>query len=497
MIRQSIASTVISYVGVAIGYVNLLYLYPRFLEPAQVGLLRALQDAAILLSPFAQFGLAQSIFKFFPQWAKDKQAHGPFIATILLLGAAAFVLFMTLFFVFKSSIASLFEKNAADIIGYSEVVLWLTFILMMTALLEAYSRSLLKNVVPNLLKEVVIRALLAALVVFYFHGWLTYDQFIVGTVLAYAACLAALAAYLFIQGHFKISFAHWPPWRGIKALIGYSLFSLAGAAGMIIIGKIDSLMLASMCGLAAVAIYTTAFYMATIIEIPKRALSQIAMPLIARAFEKNDINDIRTIYQKTSVNQFIIGTLLLIGVYINLENIFALMPRKEVYQLGYWVVLMVGLGKLIDMLFGPSSEIIVLSKYFRFNIALILLLGASVIVGNLILIPRYGINGAAIGASGAMILFNAIKFAFIWIKLRMQPFTKSTAAVIGIAALTLVLNSLLPVFNTALLDILIRSVLVTTVYTVLVYLSAASPDGNQLVTSVWRRLRGGSRWGSH
>ena len=84
IVRQSIITTIISYVGVAIGYINLLYLYPRFLSPEQVGLMRTLQDAAILMAQFAQFGLAQSIIRFFPRFREQAEGGKNFINLILL-----------------------------------------------------------------------------------------------------------------------------------------------------------------------------------------------------------------------------------------------------------------------------------------------------------------------------------------------------------------------------------------------------------------------------
>ncbi len=491
VIRQSISTTIISYLGVLIGYVNLLYLFPRFLQPEQVGLLRTIQDAAILFAPFAQFGLAQSIFRYYPLLAKDTKNEAGFINLILLLACAGFGFFLVLFFLFKQSLLTYFQENAHDIIQYTTIILWLTFILLITALLEAYSRSLLKTVFPNLLREVVVRLLLAVLVLLYFQGWLSFNTFIVGTAMAYMACLLALILYLVAQK--KLSFGtdwsllHKPIF---KELLRYSFLSFAGTAGMIIIGKIDSLMVAAMAGLTAVAVYTTAFYMATVIEIPKRALSQIAFPLIARAFEKNDMKDIYNIYQKTSVNQFIIGSLLLIGVYINLDHIFALMPKKEVYEAGRWVVVIVGAGKLIDMLFGPSSEIIVLSRYYWFNIILILLLAVTVVVANNLLIPAYGINGAAAGAALSLVLFNAVKFVFIYFKLHMQPFTIATLKVLAIALLTVALNDwLLVKINGLIPDLLFRSAIVTIFFATLVYVSRASPDGSALVHRLLTRLR--------
>lgn len=485
VIRQSIYTTIISYIGAVLGYINLLYLFPKFLAPEQVGLLRTVQDAAILFVPFAQFGLAQSIFRFHPQLAKDKDSEASFLSLLLLLAISGFAIFLIVFKIFEHPLLSYFQDNAKEIIQYASIVVWLTFILLITALLEAYSRSHLKTVFPNLLREVVIRLLLGVLVIVYFKGGLTYSGFIIATVMAYLSCLLILIIYLAAQKHLYFSFRfNAIPKSKIKELIGYSFFSFAGTAGMIIIGKIDSMMVSALIGLAANAVYTTAFYMAAVIEIPKRALSQVAMPLIARAFEKKDLKDIATIYQKTSINQFIIGALFLIGIFINIDNIFNLMPKKDIYEAGKWVVIIVGVGKLTDMLFGPSSEIIVLSKYYAFNILLILILASSAIVSLNVLIPAYGVNGAAVGVALALILFNVVKYFFIWIKLKMQPFSTATLKVLVIALLTLGLNYLLPRFDYLFIDIVVRSSVITVFYSTLILFSKASPDGNAFLQKI-------------
>lgn len=489
VIRQSIYTTIISYVGVVVGYVNILYLFPKFLAPEQVGLLRTIQDAAILFSPFAQFGIAQSIFKFYPRLAKDHESEKQFISTLLFFALIGFLIFVIVFKVFQTPIISYFEDNASDVIQYANTILWLTFILLMSALLEAYSRSLLKTVVPNLIKEVVIRVFLALLVTCYFFGWLSYEWFIIASVLAYLACLLLLIGYLVIENRFAIRFSLAlvkSPEFG--SLVRYSFLSFAGAAGMIIIGKIDSIMVAALVDLAAVAVYTTGFYMATVIEIPKRAMSQVAFPLIARAFEKNDFKDIQSLYQKTAISQFVIGSLLLIGIYINLDNIFTLMPKREIYEAGRWVVIIVGIGKLTDMLFGPSSEIVVLSRYYWFNMVLIIFLAATVIVANNILIPIYGINGAAMGAALALILFNVAKFFFILWKLKMQPFNAAFLKVLIIGCLTLALDWVIPKIDFVILDILVRSGGVTIFYAALILATNVTPEANGLFRAGLKRI---------
>lgn len=491
VIRQSIASTIISYAGVAIGYVNLLYLYPRFLSPDQVGTMRTMQDAAILMAQFAQFGLAQSIIRFFPRFASQKDQSAAFMNLILLCGTVAFGLFLLVFFSFRTSILGYFQENASGILSYASLAVWLTFITVATTLLEIYSRSLLKNILPNLLKEVVVRLLLGIIVLLYYKEWLDFDGVMITSVLAYAGCLTVLMLALAGQG--QLSFR--PGLLQVDAafrseLIRFSILSFAGTAGLIVIGKVDSLMVAGLLGLTPVAVYTTSFYMATVIEIPKRAITQVATPLISRGFEKNDLAEVGKLYHKTALNQFILGSLLLLGVAANLDSIFFLMPRGDLYQAGKWVVLIVGAGKLVDMLFGPSSELIVYSKDYAFNIVLIVLLAGMVVGLNNLLIPTYGIEGAAAGAALTLIIFNAVKFVFIWIRTGLQPFTLKFPQVAVVGAVTWFIQSLIPELHPVLLDMVLRSAAMAALFTTGILALRISPDANNLLQSVRQRMRG-------
>ncbi len=482
IVRQSIITTIISYIGLVIGYLNLLYLYPLILSPEQVGLMRTVQDAAILLAQFAQFGLAQSIIRFFPRFIGQVSHSKSFINVILLAALVAFGFFLIVFFIFEQPILGYFQTNAREFIHYSGLVLWLSFITVITTLMEVYSRSLLKNVLPNLLKEIVVRVLLALVVLLYFKGLLTFPQLVTSTVFIYAICLAILVISLAIQGHLhtRVDLGVIEP--ALRAdIIRFSLLSFAGTAGLIIVGKVDSLMVAGLLGLAPVAVYSISFYMATVIEIPKRAMTQVASPLISRAFERNDREEINKIYHKTALNQFILGTLLLIGIVANLDSIFSLMPKGDFYEAGKWVVVIVGFGKLVDMLFGPSSEIIVYSKYYWFNIVLILILAVSLIVTNNLLIPIYGINGAAMGSALAFIIFNLAKFIFIWIKIDLQPFSFAFIKVIIIAGLAWMAHIIIPKIEFVILDIFARSAVITIVFGVLILWLKVSPDANELI----------------
>lgn len=489
VVRQSILTSLISYVGVAVGYVNLLYLYPKFLEPEQIGLMRTIQDAAMLLAPFAQFGLSQSIVRFYPHFSSEKKRANTFITLILTLGVLTYGIFLIVFLSLQHHIVSFFNENAHDIIQYTNLILWLTFFMLVIALLEQYSRSLIKIAFPSFLREVGTRILQGALVSIYFLKIISFHQFLLCSVLVYVLVLLILIVYLLFQADLRLSFAFGSiPMKKVKDILTFSTLSFVGTSAMILIAKMDSIMVTGMIGLASNAVYTTAFYMATVIEVPKRAITNIASPLIAHAFERNDVLHVSTIYRKTSINQLIIGALLLIGVWANLHNIFQLMPKGEFYKAGMYVVVIVGIGKLIDMVFGPSSEIIGLSKHYWFNLVVITILAGLVIVTNYLFIPRFGIEGAAYGSVFALVFYNLVKYVFIYIKFKIQPFTFSTIKVLVIGGLTSLLNIVLPVFENVLVDIVFRSSIITGVFAFLILSAKCSEDANKLFHSILWRL---------
>jgi O-antigen/teichoic acid export membrane protein len=229
--------------------------------------------------------------------------------------------------------------------------------------------------------------------------------------------------------------------------------------------------------------------MATVIEIPKRAITQATTTLIARAFERNDTTEIGTLYRKTAINQLIIGSLILIGLWANLTNMFAMMPKGELFANGASVVILVGIGKLIDMAFGPGSEIIGLSRYYWFNLVCVSALAVIVVISNWLLIPRFGIVGAACGSVFALLIYNSVKCFFIFHKLGIQPFTWTVAKVAAIALGVMLLNLVLPILANPILDAFYRSVLITLAFGFSIFATRSSEEINGIVLTMVREIK--------
>ncbi len=497
VLRQSIVTSVFSYVGVVLGYINLLWLYPLALDADQIGLAKIIQDIAILMVPFAQVGLAQSFVKFFPVVSKkdeaagSKKATGGFLFFMLAGVTTSFLICLILFYLFEGAILSVFSENAPLVLQYFHLILILTFLLVVTGILEAYSRSLLKIIVPNFIRDVLIRILMGVAVILYFLEFISFDLFLVAIVVIYIIAFLALVVYLYrlkaLHFSFDFSFFKISPF---KEIFRYGLFTVIGSSGTLIVLRVDSIMVTSMLGLASYGIYTIVFYIATVIELPRRAITQIISPVIAKAFTQNNLKEIGSIYKKTSINQLLIGMLLLLGIISNLDNIFYFVPNSATFEAGRNVVLIIGIGKLIDMGAGANGEIIIMSKYYRYNILFIAFLAIFTIVGNYLLIPIFGIDGAAAASALAMVIFNFAKFLFVKHKFGITPFSLATvkATVLGLA-LYFGVAQISP-FENVYVDILIRSGIIAGVFIVFVLWLKISEEATTMFNQALARIGG-------
>jgi O-antigen/teichoic acid export membrane protein len=461
--KQSILTTISSYLGVLIGYFNVLWLLPYALDPGQLGLFRTVQDLALILVPFAQLGLGNGITRFYPK-VKDYQFS--FFTMSLLLSLAGAVVVALLFLLFRDYLVLAFAANSPEVIDFFGVVILLMLFSVLNSILDAFCRSFLEIAVPTFFREVLLRILVSVIVLFYFLEWIQFGQLIWSLAWIYLLTLIGMMLYMMRMGIFQLSFNFKIFPEGFrKEFLQYSLITLLGTTGSLLIMKIDSLMVASMLGLDANAIYSIGFAIAIVIEMPRRAISQVVMPVVAEHFASNESEKIDRLYKQVAVHQLLICFLLFLGIWANINNLYHFIPNREVYEIGKWVVFWIGLAKIIDILFSINGEIIVYSRYYFFNITATLIMSVLVIGLNLWLIPIYGIEGAAIASFIAMGLYNLTKYFYVKIRLGLDPFTWDVlkTVVLGIVVFV-VQHYLLKDMQSGILDLIVRSLLITSLY---------------------------------
>jgi len=334
-----------------------------------------------------------------------------------------------------------------------------------SSIFDAFARSYVKVGIPTFFREVFLRLLTALLVAVYLLQWITFEQVMQGLVLVYGLSLLGLTSYLVWLGIVSIDFSWGSFPSGFKpSLLKYSLITFLATAASTLIMKIDSIMISSMVSLEANAIYSIAFYMALVIELPRRAISQVSMPLIAEHFAKERIADINLLYRQLSNKQLYICLLLFALIWSNIDTIYHFVPNREIYQAGKWVVFFIALGKLVDVAFSLNTEILVFSSYYRFNLFLTVGMSLVLISANFWLIPVFGMEGAAIGSAAVMLAYNLVKYVFLKVRLQLDPFSKETGKLLAVGVLTVAGGYLSPSWSMPFVSLLSTSLLVLGVF---------------------------------
>jgi O-antigen/teichoic acid export membrane protein len=490
VVRQSIKTTFVSYIGLVIGYVNTLFLFPLVLSKEQIGLTRLLISVSFLFATFASLGAGNIPTKFFPYFRDEKKQHNGILTFILSIGTIGFLLFVIIFFVLKDVIFTVYTKNSPLLLDYYFYFIPFTFIIVLTTIFESYLIVQQKPIMPALVREILMRLFLSLGLTAVLFKIFTFKTFADSIILYYSIGLLILILYIKRE---KILFLK--PNKAIirsphfKEMIVFAGFVIMGNASATIITNIDSLMLSAYFGLGSAGIYTIAFFIAAVIEIPKRSISQVVIPIVSQANKDGDIMKLREVYEKTSLNQLIIGGLIFLGIWCNVDNIFKLIPNGEIYAQGKWVVFYIGLSKLFDMATGVNQEIIGTSKYYKIDLPFYVFLVIIGVITNFICIPQYGITGAAMASAISIFLFNTIRFFFLLSVYKIQPFSLSTLKVLAIFFLTLIASSLLNPIDSFIVDLFLRTLSVICIFAGLVVLLKPSEDVQRVISSLLVRIK--------
>ena len=478
--RQSIKGTIYSYIGTVIGFITAGILFPRFLSTEKIGLLTLLASYSTLFSVFASFGFTSVIIRLFPYFRDEINRHHGFFFLTAAVTVSGYLVTIILFFLLKPLIIKDSIEQSQLFVDYLYLIPPLILFLLLFSIFDSYNRALFNATYGTFLTEVFQRLLILILIVLFISGLTSSHHFII--LYTIALCLpGALIFYPIIN---RKQFILNPELNYInrnlrKEIISVSAFGIIIGYSNIIIQRVDTIMINSMIDLSATGIYSISLLFGSIVSLPSRSLNRISTSVISDAWKINDLENIRLIYFKSCLNQTIIGGLVFAGVWANISNVFHILPMQFVS--GKYVIFFFGLSALISMISGVSSSIINLSKYYRFNTYFTLAFGLLVVVTNLILIPRFGITGAALAAMISNFSYRLMHLLFLYIKFRLFPYDKKIVTALTIVVLTYLFSLLIPELSYFILDIIVRSSLMVIIFVSLIVLLKVSKDIDDVI----------------
>ncbi|WP_396146112.1 polysaccharide biosynthesis C-terminal domain-containing protein [Flavobacterium sp.] len=483
VINQSIKNVVITYIGFGIGAANALFMYPHFLGEEYYGLTGYILSTANVIFPLLAFGVHNTLIKFFTHYKTDDEKSS-FLTFVLILPLLLIIPFLLIGFFGYDWIATFLSKKNPIVYDYVWQIPIIGLCMGYFEIFYAWVKVHLQSVIGGFIKEVLLRIFISIFLFAVYFKWITPLEFINSLMGIYL--ITTLVMFFYAMKVRSITYSFKIPHNSKEVFI-YSLFIILSGSIANMLLDIDKTMINQYIKIENIAYYTVAIFIATVIAVPSRAMHQITYPITAKLMAEDKHDELNELYKKTSITLQIIGGLVLVGILVNINQMYLLLPKN--YSTGIFVVFTIGISKYFDLILGNNNAIIFNSKYYKAVLFLGLLLAFLAISLNMIFIPIYGINGAAIATLISITLYSIAKLLFVVLKMKLYPFSNQTLYCLGVLIVTFFLFYFWDFSFNPIVNIVLKSILVSVFYIFINYKLKLSSDFNNVMNSILKKVR--------
>lgn len=417
--RETLKTTILSSLGLVLGYVNKAVLFLILLSPEQVGLVNLTVTVGLLFSQFANLGTIYSVWRFFPFFRNQERGHYGFLLLNMLIVLFGVIIMSIVVFIFRDTIVYLYQDKSELFVDYYLWIIPIGIAHVYYVLFDNYLRGLHKNTFSVFLNEIVLRIVVTALLLLLYVKWIGFHEFFIFHALLYFLPTVVLLFYLIRGGELKLSIQSIKISKRFRWLIFYfSGFSYINTLAVLLVISMDAMMIAHYISLKATAIYTTVIYITSAVMVPYRSLIRVSSPLVALHWKNRDMPALQNLYAKSSSVGLYFALLSFSVIWFPVKEIFSFIPQ---YSEGIYVFLFIMIGRMVDMFCGLNGTIFSTSRKYKFDLIFSVFLCATVFYLNMLLIPDYGVVGAAISTSLAYVIYNVLRCWYIYHYYKLHP----------------------------------------------------------------------------
>jgi O-antigen/teichoic acid export membrane protein len=246
-----------------------------------------------------------------------------------------------------------------------------------------------------------------------------------------------------------------------KEFFNYSFFGFLGTFGNYL--AINSLMIGEFMGMEENGIYAVLYALISLISIPQLGLFNVSAPIISKNLADGDMEGLDKFHKKTSLTLYFLGAVLFSCIMVGFPFLTQFMPKNGVMLREYEPVVWIwGSAVLVDLATGFNGNIISLSKYYKFNIVVMLLLAGLTISLNLYFIKNTDLKliGIALSTAISLTTYNVIKIIFNYVMFKVSPLTIEMIFVSIICTLAITVAIVLPNFTNNFINLIYKPAVV-------------------------------------
>ena len=452
--RQGFKYSVIGYLGFLLGTFSAIFVFPHDME--FYGKLRYVLPTAEMLLPVVVFGLSFSNVKFYTQ-SRAEGKHQNFLSLSLVGILVNFSIFLIGYF----AVNLLFPKlQETEMWQMKRLILPLILVLAFSAVFNKYLSNFKRIAIPNIFENLLPKvANLGAFCLFFFLGFpekAAYLFFILMFILGLFGYIYYTNRIEKLKPDFSTDYIKkdnlW------KEVLNYSFYGFLGNIGNFIAVRIDSVMIGEFLGFEPNGVYNTLYSIISLITVPAMGLYSITAPIINKHLAEKNFEELDRMHKKSSLVLFFLGFVLLSCVLVGFPYLTHFIKNGELLRQSEPVIWVLGFAMLFDLATGFNGHIISLSKYYRFNIVVMLFLALTTVTLNLYFLNSTNLElfGVAIATAISLTLFNIAKIVFNYIKFGVFPLTIEMMYALIIGTLGITVAVIMPEFKSSFLNLLYK-----------------------------------------
>ncbi len=215
-----------------------------------------------------------------------------------------------------------------------------------------------------------------------------------------------------------------PDFKTVKMLIGFSAPLAVTSIIALVMAWTDTVMLGYFYGSKVVGVYNVAVPIAKQLSMFLGFIAFIYGPFCSSLYARNKISEIGRIYQILT-KWVMFGALpLFVIVFVFPKAVINILFGHD-YLAAASALRILSFAFLINVMLGLNGYTLIVFGNTRFLFFAGLVGGTTNILLNYLLIPRYGMVGAAVASATAIIILNALYSFKLYISWGIHPFTTS------------------------------------------------------------------------
>jgi O-antigen/teichoic acid export membrane protein len=392
----------------------------RVLGPSLFGLYAIGWTLLRIIGLLAHLGLPTGVLRYIPRYADDKAAVKNLInRSILIVAAVGVIVGGILYFGAPWLASNLYQKPLLT--GIIRLFAFIIPLMSLLTLLSSISRSM-QNMIYSVSVEDIGQPLLGLVLVvciYLFAGpWLTgvilsdLVSYLVTGIICFFIVRKLFYSILITSGSSRVR---------ISEVLAFSVPTALAGTFAVFVFWVDRLLVGYFLPASENGIYQAVSQISVLFVLVIAAFNAILAPIFADLHSRRDVPQMQETYR--------VGTKW--GLYISIPFflVFCFAPAETLMVLygaeyaGGWIALLVlTMGQLVNVATGSVGTLLSMAGYQRAWLGL----SSAALVLNILLcvllIPRFGIMGAAIATSVSLSVMNFTGIIKAWFSLGVWPY---------------------------------------------------------------------------